>query len=199
MAPLQTVGIPHQPFAPPIWTSSRDHFDSGTTHGQRGRFLDVVRCNYPLADHIETRIPETKQRKKRLSFADSVEFREIRDLTDFSSEDIMATWWSANEYVVIRRMIAITVREIMNGSSFEANDEVFCERGLEIRTKAGAAARSMTKRRAILTVLRAQDFQRQEGFNDPEYIAEIYAECTKASSDESYSSGITDEKAARRL
>ena len=59
--------------------------------------------------------------------------------------------------------------------------------------------KSFNKRRAIESVLNAQDFQRREGFRDEEYISEIYQEYGKASSEESYLAGLSDQKTAAEL
>jgi hypothetical protein len=197
MAPLAPIDMPYQPLVRPVWTGSHVRFG---LYDQDSSCVGVVRRRSPLMSRIKKRLPESHQRKRRVFFSDSVETREIPHLDDLSNEDVLAAWWTANDYLVIRKMISLTVRMIMNGSKFVEDDGDFCERGLEVRTKAGARARHlMIKQRAIETVLKAQDYQRQEGFSDPEYIAEIYSEYTRDSSEESHFAGLSDEAAAKSV
>ena len=70
---------------------------------------------------------------------------------------------------------------MMNGNAIMENNEEFCTRGLESRTKAGARARSYTKLRTRSAVLNEQDMQREEGFQDPYILATVSMEQTASS------------------
>ena len=133
------------------------------------------------------------KRRKAVSFAPMIQCKETHHISDMSVEDVVATWWTPNDYHVIRKMVALTVKLISCGSKFGDDDTDFCERGLEIRTKDGARTRHTNKRKAISVVLEAQEFQIREGFTDPEYIAELYSEYTRNSNKESHEIGLKDE------
>ena len=76
------------------------------------------------------------------------------------------------------------------------DEKEFCTRGLEFRTRGGSQRHYRNRRQATKAVLLAQDFQRYEGFSDPEYISELYAQqCSKCCRD-AYELGLSDEQDA---
>ena len=176
--------------------------------------------------------PTVGNQKKRVSFSNSIQFQEIPHVSELTNDELIATWWTPNDYQVIRKMVSLTVRLITSsttsstsstsamtassssssstttqptmGSStmkkFHVDDQDFCERGLEMRTNTvKARSRHYQKQRAMLTVLEAQEFQRQEGFADHDYIGELYQEFTEDSSKDALIVGLADEQTAKAL
>jgi len=138
-----------------------------------------------------------KVRGPRVSFARSVMHKEVRHINDFTSEEVSKLWMTAPDYQVVRKIVKTTVLKMMRGQIIPEDDEQFCSRGLEYRTKAGSKARSQTKLHARMAVLNEQDIQRDEGFEDPSFIAMVCMEASKASRDAARARGAADELSVR--
>jgi hypothetical protein len=165
-----------------------NHFLDDSTHESSG-------CQHGLLTPITKKIsPVPRERRRRVAFTEILEIKEVTSLGILSAN---SAWWTPNDYQLIRKMFKITLHMMMNGVQFENEDEDFCARGLEFRTKCGNQRHRRHKKRSVDAVMRAQDFQRKEGFNDPEYLAEIYAENTRRSSQQAHSLALEDERDAR--
>lgn len=130
---------------------------------------------------------------KKVSFAQSVTVREVQHINDFSKEEIEELWMTATDYEWIKSMVKMTVMRMMNGLVISDDDPVFCTRGLEYRTKAGAKIRSRNKLRARSAVLNEQDMQREEGFDDPRFIAMVSMDESVKCREAALSRGAHDE------
>lgn len=117
------------------------------------------------------------QNRRRVSFDFRVGVKEIPSARQISDEERVDVWWTQNDYMLIRKMLRITMQMLDIGEKFDSDDEDFCSRGLGVRSR----NRQRQKLRAKASVLNIQDFQRTEGFRDPEYIAEVYGECCRSS------------------
>jgi hypothetical protein len=176
------------------WLNRGAYFSESLLH------VSAVCKNGPLAPIAEKIVRlHPVERKRRVTFSDSVEIKEVMHLKDLSEDDIVSAWWTPNDYVFIKRMFKITVQIMMQGATFADDDDDFCARGLEFRTKSRAQRRHRQKQRVMKAVLRAQDFQRRDGFNDPEYIAELYAQCTEVSIKEAHSLALADRLADQQM
>ena len=138
-------------------------------------------------------VRESRLPRKRVSFAPKVEVHLVPHMQELSEEDRKATWWTSNDYELIKRMYRATVKLMMNGQVFANDDKDFCSRGLESKTRSGSLRRFRHKEHVRKAFLKAQLFQHQEGFSDPLYLAEIYAEYTRSSGDEAYCQGLADQ------
>jgi hypothetical protein len=133
--------------------------------------------------------------RRTVSFAAKVIVKEIPLWTVAETSKV---WWTLGEIRQIRNDYkAIVQRVMMNGERFaaaalQAEDEQFCTRGLEMRTKLGAEQRHFVKQRARQAITKAQAFQRAEGFHDPQYLAELYHEYSRSCANAAHLRGISD-------
>ena len=167
------------------------YFLDSPVHEPSSCNIPFCRCKGPLAPVPEKVSQHSPlQRRRRVSFSDTVGVQEVAHLNDLSQEDVISRWWTPADYGVIKRMYKITVQLMMQGETFADDDNDFCSRGLEARTKIGSHKRHTQKQRVVKAVLKAQEFQRREGFNDPEYIAELCSQLTSCG--EAHKSAIAD-------
>jgi hypothetical protein len=113
----------------------------------------------------------SKKSGRKVKFANLVKHKEIRHIKDFTEEEKESIWMTVSDYQINRAMMKTTVSMMMKGERIAEDDEDFCMRGLEMRTRAGARMRSRNKLRVRSAVLNEQDLQHDEGFCDPQYIA----------------------------
>jgi hypothetical protein len=116
--------------------------------------------------------PSTKNVKRRkIRWSAQVRVQEIRHINNITESERESIWMTAMDYKMIKNIAKTTVLMMMAGEEIDENDEDFCKRGLEFRTRKGSKTRSANKLRARSAVLNEQDLQREEGFHDPEFIA----------------------------
>jgi hypothetical protein len=161
---------------------------------------DSIDCKHgPLAPFAEKIIRPRAERKRRVTFSETIEVNEVQHSRDASDDETVATWWTPNDYMLIRKMFKITIQMIIRGETFADDDKDFCTRGLEFLTKSASQRHCRNKQRVVKAVLKAQGYQRYEGFNDPEYIAELCAEYTRSSTKGARLMAIVDEQSARSM
>ena len=136
---------------------------------------------------------------KRVDFSERIEVKFISHVRDMSLDEISATWWTQDGYMLIRRMLKITTLMLAQVGQLHPDDKDFCDRGLRHRTKADAEHRHRSKKSAINVVLGAQEYQQKESFRDPEYVKLSYLGHVKKSCDEARLLGIMDEAESKRL
>ncbi|VEU33365.1 unnamed protein product [Pseudo-nitzschia multistriata] len=157
--------------------------------------------------------PPCPERKRTIRWSGKIRVLEIRHLKNIPDFEKQAVWMSDLDYRIIKNKAKRTVYRMMAGEfpdldededgvgtgrdksnkdtkhdGSENDDASFCTRGLECRTRDGARIRARNKLRTRAAVLAEQEFQREEGVSDPEFLA-------MASMDESASSR---EEARRR-
>jgi hypothetical protein len=142
---------------------------------------DYGSCIKPVpgqpADFLGINCPaSTKKTKRSVTFGNTVHYREIRHLKDYSHEEITALWLGQDEYQMIKAVVKMTVMMMMRGQAIAENDLDLSTRGLEFRTKSGSKVRQRSKLRARSAVLNEQDLQRDEGYYDPQFIAMVCIE-----------------------
>lgn len=181
------------------WLNSTPYIQESPIHDESS-YSNVVICkNGPLAPvHEKVVYLPPLERKRRVSFSETVDFREVTRWKDQTNEDKIAAWWTAQDYVIIKRMFKITVHLMMQGETFSDDENDFCARGLEFKTKSGAKRRYSQKQRVVRAVLRAQEFQRCEGFDDPDFIAELCIQSTKSSAKDARSLARSDQLAVQQ-
>jgi len=113
----------------------------------------------------------TNVRRRKIRWSGQVRVQEIRHINNISELEKDAVWMSAIDYKMIKNVAKTTVLMMMAGQEIDEDDEDFCKRGLEFRTRKGSKVRSANKLRARSAVLNEQDLQQEEGFHDPEFIA----------------------------
>ena len=99
-----------------------------------------------------------------------------------SSETITSVWLTKDDYLASKEILRRTIRLMMANEIVEEEYNGLCTRGLEGRTRKGAAYR-MKKKVAVKTIVfREQQQQRRAGTVDEERIAMLCssrsAQCT---------------------
>jgi hypothetical protein len=148
--------------------------------------------------------PSRRCQRRTVTFAEKVKVKEIPLWTVAETSKV---WWTLREIRQIRNDYkAIVQRIMMNGERCGAaaaaaalgEEEQFCTRGLEMRTKWGAEQRHFVKQRARQAITKAQAFQRAEGFHDPQYLAELYREYSRSCANAAHLRGMSDASAAQQ-
>jgi hypothetical protein len=121
----------------------------------------------------EPSVHDTRKARRSVSFRTTVHFREIAPLTEISEDEIRSVWYNDDEYVKIKAGVTATVKKSANGDSIN-EDEGYCMRGLEGRTKFGARRRKMSKARALDSVWKVQVSLWKKKTNNLEVIAAAY-------------------------
>jgi hypothetical protein len=152
----------------------RDDYGSSSTH-------DVKTSKAPLS--------------KSLTFADDNEIFYVDHLDDISDDQILATWYNANEYSEIKSSYQTTIFMMETGEKML--EDIHTSRGLEYRTQDGAWAR-YGKARRYNAVLDEQDRQWKVDRDDDEKIRCIYLEHSTKCSDAAHMRAVEDEKIARK-
>lgn len=79
------------------------------------------------------------------------------------------------------------------GLILDDNESTYCFRGLEAVSEAGRTNRRLTSSRGRKAVLHEQNFQREEGYSDPRYIARVYIPQSEAALTIARARGLKDE------
>lgn len=106
-------------------------------------------------------------------FKDITSFREILPLSELTDEDISTVWYSEEEYAEIKKHVAETIKKAAEGNCLDDDDD-FCMRGLEGRTKFGARRRKNNKAKALDAVWSTQIAMWKQKLDDPSIIAAAY-------------------------
>ena len=112
-----------------------------------------------------------RKRKRKIRFAPHIKCKEIKHVNQYSDEEFQMIWMIPEEYQIIRAMVKATVLTMMKGEVIPKDDEDFCTRGLEYKTKAGSKARTEYKMKTRFAVLNAQ-----EETSDADFIREASEE-----------------------
>jgi hypothetical protein len=127
-----------------------------------------------------------------------------------STEEVNATYYSREDLTVMRLQIISVLERILQKdldldffrdtkkSNSADEDEELCTRGLETKTRPFASKRRQSnKRRARATVIEEQEFQREMGRVDDEYLADLYIITTQGSVNAAIEMAIQDEIEAK--
>lgn len=121
--------------------------------------------------------------RKSVSFHQVVKAKKTIHVNDLSAEELRAYWYKSEDYESMKKDARFEADLLENGCLVEHESSCTvmkrCRRGLDVFTRMGSKQRSETKRRGHAIVMEEQDLQREEGSNDPEYIAEVYASVSK--------------------
>ena len=118
--------------------------------------------------------------RKIVSFGGKGRFRKVKHLNDYTEAEIAEMWYTQTEIELIRSMVNMTVKRMEKAEPF-TEDDLFCSRGLEGRTKQDYKKRVQHKRSLIREVLIEQEEQRRQGVCDAKTIAEIASARSAAS------------------
>jgi hypothetical protein len=139
--------------------------------------------------------------RPQVRFRDSVSVRPIEHIDDMSVEQVFNVWYGNYDFKEIKQGLLQTVRMLMMNHDDNAmidNDE-YCSRGLESRTREGAAARRANKWNALNAVLDEQSRQRDLGIRNEKLLCQIYVAENCQSRLNALTLGIKDEKGAMAI
>lgn len=126
-------------------------------------------------------VPISYKPRKSVSFNEVVKAKKTIHIDNFTCDEIRGYWYKPDDFEIMKRDVRFEANLLENDCLIEeAHNMRHSKRGLAMYTATGAKQRSESKRRGRSIVLEEQELQREEGSNDPEYIAEIYAAASKA-------------------
>jgi hypothetical protein len=111
-----------------------------------------------------------------------------------TQEEVESIWYQEDDTKIILAMAKVTVKMMMKGEP--CDDEDYCSRGLEGKTPAGSKRRQKNKMKVRKALLDEQDIQREEGVNDPEYLAQVSRKNSEDIIQQAHSQGLRDEQEA---
>ena len=162
--------------------------------------------------------PDKSFLKKRVRFNKDVYVSWHLQLGDYSEEERRQAWYSAIEIHEIKLLCAETIHRMSNKiatstttmSSWlfsvdggdvtyspQDDEDDFCTRGLEYRTKSGSRARQKNKVAAWDVVYMEQTRQWEKRINDPDALAKAYGACTEKCTKAAFLAAVEDEHNAR--
>jgi hypothetical protein len=121
---------------------------------------------------LQVLYPHKPQQRRSVTFDERVLVRKIINVGDYSHHEIIATWYSQQEFSDIENAMAVIAQKINGGLYDECKDDIWrrdgdlyieddrCRRGIEISVH-------------IESILMEQALQLEGGFFDPEHIAEV--------------------------
>jgi hypothetical protein len=133
--------------------------------------------------------------KKAVHFHNDVEVREVPSLKTLPPDEIEATWYTVEDFQVIKRAMTTTIRLMIAQIPMDGD---MCPRGLECRTPTGAKERKASKLNALRVVWNEQVSQWKAGTTDDEKIRMVYEQQTVRSRDVALQLGKIDEQVAQR-
>jgi hypothetical protein len=155
---------------------------------------DVTHSLMQESDYLP---PLYKRRQRKVRFHKTILNRRIPHLNDMSQRLRESTWIQPDEYLEIRQRCIATLRIMALGeASIELmENEDFCPRGLEGKTREGSLRRREYKADSINAVLEEQQLLWNEEINDDEAIMEAYQMFSIPCAEDAYERGALDEAA----
>ena len=143
----------------------------------------------------------TQVLRRQVRFRDTVSVRLIKHIDDMSNKQVFDAWYGNKDFKKIKKVLLQMVRLLMmtHGDNTMIDKEEHCSRGLEYRTREGAAARRVNKWNALDAVLEEQIRQRVLGIRNEKLLCQIYVAENCHSRLNALKLGIEDEKAAMAI
>lgn len=137
---------------------------------------------------------------KAVSFsATMTQVNEVMSHHDYTEEELHATWYQKKDYKAFKRTVLTTLKLNRAGELPEGGNDEYTMRGIECRTREGAAARKAIKHQVKTAVLEEQARQRQQQQQQQQadLLALVSQQQTKDSQLEASIHGMCDELEAR--
>ena len=135
--------------------------------------------------------------KRAVSFAPTARQQRIRHIHDYSAEEIRDCWYQKADFDRIQASIRYSLT-MMEGCHLYEQDEDLCLRGTESLSAQGANRRMYNRKASRCAVLEEQERQKKQGINDPELIAQTYADASRPCRTAAYAIGQADAQAIAR-
>ena len=139
----------------------------------------------------------SKQCPRRVTFAKTVMVKETLHVNNMSEKVRNQYWMTEDEQNAIKIHCRISVQKMTNNDPDIDNDNSeYCSRGLECRTREGVMERNKRKQAARRAVLLQVQLQLDEGIYDPQFIAAVSINKTKASAELAHRLALRDAEEA---
>lgn len=135
----------------------------------------------------------TTKTKKTLTFHRRVTVRHTFHVSNLTEEEKSTIWYTQTELIQIRASIRHEVALLAAGTSCHYHK--LEPRGLESLLPDGLADKLYHREKARNAVLKEQEYQWDKDMNDPDIIADIYFDLTRASVVAARVKGIADHEA----
>jgi len=142
------------------------HATNIATHSDHCRRLPV--SNLCVRDAPSTG-NSRKSRRRKLSFSALVQIVSIESTSDYSDDEVSATWYDLEELQTFKRD-RLKTAELWD----QQNREGLCLRGSENHTRKGSKRRNSNIARSIQAVLEEQDMQDLDEVENADMLAHIY-------------------------
>jgi len=132
--------------------------------------------------------------KRKITFHGRVQFKKIRHVSEFSEDEIRNGWYDTDDFAQMSDNVSEIAALVGKGKK-SLNGEELCLRGLEhIIEEELADYRAEKMINSIDAVLDEQEQQWDDGIEDQEAIAKLYAEFGKGLLEEAHQLGLEDAK-----
>lgn len=127
-----------------------------------------------------------------VKFSQKIQVHEIYHFRDLPPEEVVATWYTNDDFELIKKSLVATLRLMMTDKDVGEDQ---CVRGLEFRTPLGAKQRKQRKVVALTAVWNEQVRQWQEDIVDDEAIRRVYLQHSDPCREVARKFGVRDELA----
>lgn len=150
------------------------------------------RIRYPLLVSGPVATPSRKKTStgKKVAFCVTLKVEEIIHISDYSLEEMSATWYDAQEIKSFKEDRKDTAKRIDQGATTDSD----YHRGVESLTIAGARIRYEHILVGVNSVLDEQELQDLDGKENPEMLAHIYRLNTRQSEALAHERGLSDQR-----
>jgi hypothetical protein len=135
--------------------------------------------------------PITPKSGRSVSFAPQVDSQSSLHRNDYTQEEITATWYTDDEYKMVKLAYRVTVSMVVQGELLPPNQ---CFRGLEQKTTEGMQTRMVSQIQSLSAVMDEQYRQRKEGERDDLHLARIYMSETAQCMAAAHCMGLNDQR-----
>jgi hypothetical protein len=134
-----------------------------------------------LPENIEVKKPGALKRQTTVSFYPRVRIQRVPPRKSISKEQTEAVWYSRDEFHVIRKECFRTIKLMSDDDNetdeahplFDEDENELCRRGLEYKTPLAYKKRQKQKKDMRNVIFEEQDYQEDQGLNDPEWLANL--------------------------
>jgi hypothetical protein len=126
-------------------------------------------------DESPLQVKKSSRRKKcSVSWNSDVNCLSILSLDQYSEQELEAVWYTLEEYQAFKNSCKeAIVRMMEKGKNIKDNDEEFCCRGLECRTKKGDKLCQRNRQGVWCAVLFEQELQVKQNFFDAVILSQL--------------------------
>jgi hypothetical protein len=148
-------------------------------------------------ENVSSKRQHAKKLKRKVSFFGRVRVLKISDQSILTDELRSSLWYTSEELVESSEAVERTIELMMNNVTISAEDERHCPDGLYTPDEQD------DRRRTILTaldkVLLEQNLQLEDEIDNPDFVADIYYECSYHSQRLAMERGFQHAKAVAEL